>query len=111
MNQGTPSGEAFIQMDSEANAEATTLNKHRKFMISNNKRRYIEVLQCSGEDMNLVLTSGLPPIGMPPPVSTQTVLPTGGFPGGAAMLPKQLGLSPGQKAFPLLRNPLTFCFM
>ena len=102
-DQGTPSGEAFIQMDSEQSAEAATLTKHRTFMINNTKRRYIEVLQCSGEDMNLVLTSGLPPIGMPPPQATapamQGVLPgpihAGAAAAAAAMMPKQLTMSPG----------------
>ena len=98
--QGTPSGEAFIQMDCEPSAEAATLTKHRKFMINNNKRRYIEVLQCSGEDMNLVLTSGLPPIGVPPPTvapqAMQAMMP-GTIPAGAAtaMMTKQLTMSPG----------------
>ena len=56
--QGTPSGEAFIQMDSELAAETASLLKHKKFMFIGNKKRYIEVLQCSGEDMNLILTNG-----------------------------------------------------
>ena len=48
-------------MDSEQSAELTTVNRHKKFMFINNKKRYIEVLQCSGEDMNLVLTNGIMP--------------------------------------------------
>ncbi|ELT99307.1 hypothetical protein CAPTEDRAFT_198265, partial [Capitella teleta] len=93
--QGTPSGEAFIQMDSDASAESTTLNKHRKFMISNNKKRYIEVLQCSGEDMNLVLTSGLPQMGMAaPPASQPAMLPSVSIPNAAAFMPKPFGISP-----------------
>lgn len=59
MKKGTPSGEAFIQMDSELSAEATAQARSRKFLYMNNKKRTIEVIQCSGEDMNIVLTSGL----------------------------------------------------
>ena len=83
-------------MDAEQSAEAATLSKHRKFMINNNKRRYIEVLQCSGEDMNLVLTTGVPTIGGPPPTANglQGLLPTQ-IP-GATMLQKPLTMSPGK---------------
>ena len=57
--QGNPSGEAFIQMDSDQSAELAAMTKHKKFMLIQGKKRYIEVIQCSGEDMNLVLTNGL----------------------------------------------------
>ncbi|XP_066255168.1 RNA-binding protein fusilli isoform X1 [Euwallacea similis] len=58
--QGQPSGEAFIQMDSEQSAFITAQQKHHRYMTFGKKQRYIEVFQCSGEDMNLVLTGGLP---------------------------------------------------
>ncbi|KAJ8968276.1 hypothetical protein NQ317_006404, partial [Molorchus minor] len=58
--QGQPSGEAFIQMDSEQSAFVTAQQKHHRYMIFGKKQRYIEVFQCSGEDMNLILTGGLP---------------------------------------------------
>lgn len=58
--QGQPSGEAFIQMDSEQSAFVTAQQKHHRYMIFGKKQRYIEVFQCSGEDMNLVLTGGMP---------------------------------------------------
>merc|ERR1719362_84216 len=54
--QGQPSGEAFIQMDSEASAFGASNNKHHLYMVFGKKKRYIEVFQCSGEDMNVVLT-------------------------------------------------------
>lgn len=57
--QGQPSGEAFIQMDSEEAARASAQQKHNKFMVFGKKYRYIEVFQCSGDDMNLVLNGGL----------------------------------------------------
>lgn len=59
--QGQPSGEAFIQMDSEEAAAASALQKHNKYMMFGKKPRYIEVFQCSGDDMNLVLNGGIPP--------------------------------------------------
>ncbi|KAG9509007.1 RNA-binding protein fusilli, partial [Fragariocoptes setiger] len=58
--QGQPSGEAFIQMDSEQAAHATAHKRHHKNMCYGKKQRYIEVFQCSVDDMNLVLTYGLP---------------------------------------------------
>ena len=60
-NQGQPSGEAFIQMDSEQSAYLAAQQRHHKYMIFGKKQRYIEVFQCSGEDMNLVLSGGLAP--------------------------------------------------
>ncbi|XP_055313922.1 RNA-binding protein fusilli isoform X2 [Sitodiplosis mosellana] len=62
--QGQPSGEAFIQMDSEEAAYASAKEKHNKYMVlpgKNQKFRYIEVFQCSGDDMNLVLNGGVSP--------------------------------------------------
>ncbi|CAH1180738.1 unnamed protein product [Phyllotreta striolata] len=59
-SQGQPSGEAFIQMDSEQSAFMTAQQKHHRYMIFGKKQRYIEVFQCSGEDMNHVLTGSMP---------------------------------------------------
>ncbi|KAG5680069.1 hypothetical protein PVAND_009597 [Polypedilum vanderplanki] len=56
--QGQFNGEAFIQMDSESAAQASAQQKHHKHMMFGKKQRYIEVFQCSGEDMNLVLNGG-----------------------------------------------------
>lgn len=47
-------------MDSEQSAFVTAQQKHHRYMIFGKKQRYIEVFQCSGEDMNLVLTGGIP---------------------------------------------------
>jgi hypothetical protein len=57
--QGRPSGDAFIQMDSPENAQQASLdvNKggcHKKHM----GERYVEVFQCSVDEMNLVLLGG-----------------------------------------------------
>ncbi|XP_035702369.1 RNA-binding protein fusilli isoform X2 [Folsomia candida] len=67
--QGQPSGEAFIQMDSEPSAFLASTQKHHRYMLHFKKQRYIEVFQCSGDDMNLVLTGGQisPPLGLPSP--------------------------------------------
>ncbi|XP_071573864.1 RNA-binding protein fusilli-like isoform X2 [Temnothorax nylanderi] len=90
--QGQPSGEAFIQMDSEASAYACATQRHHRYMIYGKKQRYIEVFQCSGDDMNLVLTGAVTP------PSTKALLSPGGtmlppppvaiFPPAAAMLPR-----------------------
>lgn len=57
---GSPSGEAFIQMDSELAAESAAINRHKKFMLlagPQGRKRYIEVFQCSSADMSVVLTN------------------------------------------------------
>ncbi|XP_017147237.1 RNA-binding protein fusilli isoform X1 [Drosophila miranda] len=65
--QGQPSGEAFIQMDSEDSARLCAQRKHNQFMVFGKKFRYIEVFQCSGDDMNMVLNGGLAsPVAQPP---------------------------------------------
>jgi epithelial splicing regulatory protein 1/2 len=65
--EGTPSGEAFIQMDSEASAESASMSKNKKLMFVGSKRRYVDVIQCSGDEMSVVLQQGLPApfVGLP----------------------------------------------
>lgn len=46
-------------MDSEESARLCALRKHNQFMMFGKKYRYIEVFQCSGDDMNMVLNGGL----------------------------------------------------
>jgi len=69
--QGQPSGEAFIQMDSEASAFSAANQRHHRYMVFGKKQRYIEVFQCSGEDMSMVLTGG---VGGPPPPAVKSPL-------------------------------------
>ena len=96
--QGQPSGEAFIQMDSEQSAFLSAQQKHHRYMNFGKKQRYIEVFQCSGEDMNLVLTGGIPtgavspakaaallspgmlPPHPPPPIGSAVAPPPGALP-------------------------------
>ncbi|XP_028165515.1 epithelial splicing regulatory protein 2-like isoform X1 [Ostrinia furnacalis] len=73
--QGHPSGEAFIQMDSEASAYLCAQQKHHRYMTFGKKQRYIEVFQCSGDDMNLVLTGGVTPATSPKVLSPGTLAP------------------------------------
>ncbi|XP_022818168.1 RNA-binding protein fusilli isoform X1 [Spodoptera litura] len=72
--QGHPSGEAFIQMDSEASAFLCAQQKHHRYMTFGKKQRYIEVFQCSGDDMNLVLTGGVTPATSPKVLSPGTLV-------------------------------------
>ncbi|BET02789.1 RNA-Hypothetical protein protein [Nesidiocoris tenuis] len=71
-SQGQPSGEAFIQMDSETSAQQAAQQRHHRNMTFGKKQRYIEVFQCSGEDMNIVLSGGL---AQPAQLSPVTPLP------------------------------------
>ncbi|NXU54922.1 ESRP2 protein, partial [Turnix velox] len=62
--QGRPSGDAFIQMKSADKAFMVAQKCHKKMM----KDRYVEVFQCSGEEMNFVLMGGtLNRSGLSPP--------------------------------------------
>ncbi|XP_045512788.1 RNA-binding protein fusilli isoform X1 [Pieris brassicae] len=72
--QGHPSGEAFIQMDSETSAYLCAQQKHHRNMTFGKKHRYIEVFQCSGDDMNLVLTGGVTPATSPKVLSPGTLI-------------------------------------
>lgn len=76
-DQGQPSGEAFIQMDSEQSAYAAAQNRHHRYMYFGKKQRYIEVFQCSGEDMSLVLTGGIPASSAPLSPVGKTLLSPG----------------------------------
>ncbi|KAH0814343.1 hypothetical protein GEV33_008448 [Tenebrio molitor] len=88
-SQGQPSGEAFIQMDSEQSACITAQQKHHRYMIFGKKQRYIEVFQCSGEDMNLVLTGGIPaPVS--PAKATPALLSPGMLPSIAPLPPTNI---------------------
>lgn len=45
-------------MDSEASAFHAANHRHHQYMIFGKKQRYVEVFQCSGDDMNSILTGG-----------------------------------------------------
>jgi len=47
-------------MDSEKSAESSALTKNKKLMFVTGHRRYVEVIQCSGDEMAVVLQQGLP---------------------------------------------------
>lgn len=55
---GQPTGEAFVQMQTEFAASQAALAKHHKYMVFGKKYRYIEVFQCSLDDMSMLLNSG-----------------------------------------------------
>ncbi|KAL3080336.1 hypothetical protein niasHS_012441 [Heterodera schachtii] len=104
---GHPSGEAFIQMDSEQAAANAAQEMHNKYMELGKKRRYIEVFQCCSEDMSLLLNLLPPPPNglLPPPPLTPTgappalfSIPTALNPVVSAALPSH---SPLLAAFPM----------
>ena len=75
-------------MNSEQSAYLTASQRHHRFMGQGKKQRYIEVFQCSGEDMNIVLTGGISTAPLSPAVGKSG--PSNGVAGNAATL-----LSPG----------------
>lgn len=64
-------------MDSEQAAQASAQQKHHKHMMFGKKQRYIEVFQCSGEDMNVVLNGGGYQYPSPPAISSKPLASPG----------------------------------
>uniref|UniRef100_A0A0K0CWU7 RRM domain-containing protein n=1 Tax=Angiostrongylus cantonensis TaxID=6313 RepID=A0A0K0CWU7_ANGCA len=87
-SQGHPSGEAFIQMNSEQAAAGAAAAAHNKFMVIGKKQRYIEVFQCSPDDMHLVMTPKAPaPVPPPPPPLLLPQRPTAFVPNIPGLVP------------------------
>uniref|UniRef100_A0A1I7RYA8 RRM domain-containing protein n=2 Tax=Bursaphelenchus xylophilus TaxID=6326 RepID=A0A1I7RYA8_BURXY len=103
-NQGTPSGEAFIQMKSDSAASMAAIAMHNKNMELGKKKRYIEVFQCSVEELQGVLNPPAQfghvnlPFGIPP--NTFVTLP--------GLLSNQLQLAP---QFTMANNYQRICAM
>ncbi|XP_061459141.1 epithelial splicing regulatory protein 1 isoform X3 [Rhineura floridana] len=90
-HQGRPSGDAFIQMKSSDRAFMAAQKCHKKTM----KDRYVEVFQCSAEEMNFVLMGGtLNRNGLsPPPCKLPCISPPSySFPAPAAVIPTDAAL-------------------
>lgn len=75
-------------------AEAAAINRHKKFMLLSGpggvKKRYIEVFQCSSNDMSIILSNtdmanGLPTASGPAPNLSQLQSPLALTPPGLAM--------------------------
>ncbi|KAJ8394574.1 hypothetical protein AAFF_G00043770 [Aldrovandia affinis] len=80
--QGRPSGDSFIQMKSAERAFLTAQKCHKRTM----KDRYVEVFQCSAEEMNIVLMGGtLNRSGLSPPPCLSP--PSYTFPPQTAVMP------------------------
>ena len=47
-------------MDNEPSSFNSANHKHNKYLFFAGKKYYIEVIQCSGEEMNLVLMGIIP---------------------------------------------------
>jgi hypothetical protein len=59
-SENRPSGEAFIQMTTEYAAHTLVHQKNAKALFYNGNQFIIHIIQCSGEEMNLVLMGLLP---------------------------------------------------
>ncbi|XP_064169608.1 epithelial splicing regulatory protein 2 isoform X1 [Anguilla rostrata] len=101
--QGRPSGDAFIQMKSSDRAFMLAQKCHKKMM----KDRYVEVFQCSAEEMSFVLMGGtLSRSGLsPPPCKLPCLSPPAyaAYPAPTALLPTEAALYQP----PLLATPRT----
>jgi epithelial splicing regulatory protein 1/2 len=80
-------------MDSESAASASAQQKHHKHMLFGKKQRYIEVFQCSGEDMNMVLNGGGFQYQSPPAISSKTIASSGMLPSRPAPQAQPLQIS------------------
>uniref|UniRef100_A0A452S3V5 Epithelial splicing regulatory protein 1 n=1 Tax=Ursus americanus TaxID=9643 RepID=A0A452S3V5_URSAM len=90
-HQGRPSGDAFIQMKSADRAFMAAQKCHKKTM----KDRYVEVFQCSAEEMNFVLMGGtLNRNGLSPPPCKLPCLspPSYTFPAPTAVIPTEAAI-------------------
>ncbi|XP_031432849.1 epithelial splicing regulatory protein 1 isoform X2 [Clupea harengus] len=101
-SQGRPSGECFIQMSSPERAFLTAQRCHRHLL----RERYVEVFQCSHDDMRLLLRGGVVgPNGRglspPPCVSSPSF-----FPHMGVGLPMEAALYPAH--FLVNTHPLPF---
>lgn len=56
-----PSGEVFVQMDSEESAYLASYHRHNSDITIGKKKRYIEVFQCSAQELALVLNGMFAP--------------------------------------------------
>jgi len=81
-------------MNNEGSAAQAAMAKHHNYMSFGKKQRYIEVFQCSGEDMHLVLTGGGAASGALSPVAAKALLSPPG------MLPAQPLMTTSQVANP-----------
>lgn len=86
-------------MNNEGSAAQAAMAKHHNYMSFGKKQRYIEVFQCSGEDMHLVLTGGGAASGALSPVAAKALLSPPG------MLPAQPLITAGQVANPGTQVP------
>uniref|UniRef100_A0A8D0B4S3 Epithelial splicing regulatory protein 2 n=1 Tax=Salvator merianae TaxID=96440 RepID=A0A8D0B4S3_SALMN len=102
--QGRPSGDAFIQMKSADRAFLVVQKCHKKMM----KDRYVEVFQCSGEEMNFVLMGGtLNRSGLsPPPCKLPCLSPPtyAAFQTAAAVIPTEAAIYQPQALLPSTRT-------
>lgn len=80
-------------MDSESAASASAQQKHHKHMMFGKKQRYIEVFQCSGEDMNMVLNGGGFQYQSPPAIASKTIASSGMLPSRPAPQAQPLQIS------------------
>lgn len=102
--QGRPSGDAFIQMKSADKAFMVAQKCHKKMM----KDRYVEVFQCSGEEMNFVLMGGtLNRSGLSPPPCKLPCLSPPAYAAfqTAAVIPAEAALYQPQALLPTARTP------
>ena len=86
-------------MNTEEAAQLTAINKNARQMFFAGKKRVIEVIQCSGEDMNLVLTHGIasPTLSPVTPIVNQAAMPTISLAPQTQIIPRQI-ISPGNMA-------------
>ncbi|XP_029341658.1 RNA-binding protein fusilli-like [Acyrthosiphon pisum] len=86
-------------MNNEGSASQAAMAKHNNYLSLGKKQRYIEVFQCSGEDMHLALTGGGAASGALSPVAARAQLsPPGMLPAQPLMTTSQVA-NPGTPVF------------
>lgn len=98
-------------MDSEVSASQAANHCHHRYMNFGKKQRYVEVFQCSGDDMNAFLTSGHVSPKATPVINPgiENNIPGMGVPLSSTLLsyyePSPVSLMPFVQANPFLFNP------
>jgi len=92
-------------MDSEYAAELASTTKTRKLYVINGAKRYVEVIQCCGDDMNVALNTGLSPpspaAALQPTVPSQPLSVVSCIPNSSLVLPGQAHIIAAAAASPV----------
>ncbi|XP_077527673.1 RNA-binding protein fusilli-like [Haemaphysalis longicornis] len=105
MADGRPSGDAFVQMDSERSASLAAARCHRRYIRGWKKLRYVEVYKCSMLDISNLGAMPVPKAVLLPPI----LMPLGPFDRRRGAHPRLNMFARSRlTAIPFMASPLAF---